>query len=151
MLISLHTVQWAAEECTRQKSGEMSVAWMIEGWLYAHRRRNQTIILRDVLALGSIVEPRTNRRGLRQVSVRVGSDIMLDWALVPAALDQLLNETRILQPDEWFRRYEEIHPFRDGNGRTGNILWNWLRGSLETADTPPDFWSAPSTPVRVRA
>lgn len=141
--ITLHVVQWAAQECEWQMSGEKSVAWMVEGWQYAYKHRNTVISLADVLQLGRVVEPRHNKNGLRKVGVRVGYDVKMDHTLVPAALEQLLAHQDDLTVTEWYRQYEEIHPFRDGNGRTGNILFNWLRGTLARPDFPPNLWHDP--------
>lgn len=134
-------VGWCARECTRQRSGEDSVSWMFDGWVYAHRHRNHTPILRDVLALGRIVEPRHNMGGLRTVGVRVGWDVKLAPELVSAALDQLITAWGELDPVEWFRRYEEVHPFRDGNGRTGAILMMWHAGHLDDPFDAPNLWA----------
>lgn len=136
-------IKWAAQECEWQQSGEMSVAWMIEGWQYAMMRRDKPIALQHVLDLGLLVEPRTNSNGLRKVGVRVGYDVKMSHTVVPHALDRLLEHQGDLDPVEWFREYEEIHPFRDGNGRTGNILYNWLLGTLPEPVFPPNLWHDP--------
>lgn len=139
-MVPLSVIRWAAQECEWQESGERSVAWMAEGWLYAQRNRNRAVALKDVLALGAIVEPRHNRDGLRRTGVRVGWNMKMHADLVPEALGQLLVSDD-LEPTEWFRQYEEIHPFRDGNGRTGNILFNWRSSTLLDPVFPPNLWA----------
>lgn len=42
--------------------------------------------------------------------------------------------------DMFYKMYEEIHPFSDGNGRTGKILYNYLCGTLENPIWPPNFF-----------
>lgn len=136
-------VDWAAVECRRQRSGELSVAWMLHAWQFAlstSLNKSRQITEPAVVEIGRLVEPYVNGRGYREVGVRVGSDVKLDWRQVPRAMANLVAAADTLEPGEWFYEYENIHPWRDGNGRSGSILWNWLRGSLTEPGEPPEFW-----------
>lgn len=136
----LYIVEFCAKECELQRSGEKSVAWMITAWQYA-LDLDTGLTMYDVQTLGMLVEPTKNKRGLRQSGVQVGNSVKMDWQLVPTALAQLVENWREIDPERWFLEYEEIHPFIDGNGRTGQILYNWLRGSLGAPVFAPNYWA----------
>jgi Fic/DOC family protein len=143
-LIPMDVIRWAADECERQQSGEQSVVWMLNGWLFAVKRSAGLVSREDVLHLAGVVEPRHNTgRGFRRVNVRVGFGVKGSWRSVPRQMANLIDARERLTPDEWYREYEEIHPFKDGNGRTGSILWNWMRGTVLSPEAPPDFWGSP--------
>ena len=65
----------------------------------------------------------------RDCMIYVGNRPGAPTDLVPSMIDDLLgivpyNEKTI---KAWHIDYEKIHPFRDGNGRTGRIIMNWQR------------------------
>ena len=148
---------WAAEECARQHSGEQSCGWMLAGWLHAYEHAAELPTETDILRVAHLVEPRFNdgtsyrRPGItpsgKRISgnVRVGANVKCRWEEVPGRMTRLVaflyDPKADVDPDEWYRHFEEAHPLADGNGRTGNILWNWLRGTLAHPEVPPDFWS----------
>ena len=54
-------------------------------------------------------------------------------ALTPERIEEKLNQLLLWLPKteedikKWHVEYEAIHPFEDGNGRTGRIFMNWQR------------------------
>ena len=49
-------------------------------------------------------------------------------------LNALLLDMEVVGPYETHVRYETLHPFTDGNGRSGRMLWLWQMG-----DAPRGF------------
>ena len=139
----LKIVRFCAIECELQQSGEQSVWWMLRAWEYALDHNNRRPTPDDVIRLGALVDPPKNAGGFRRVGVRVGWDVKGDWQNVPRQVANLCSADALaaLSPAEWFRQYEEAHPFRDGNGRTGQILFNWLNDTLHAPVWAPNFWN----------
>lgn len=120
--------------------------------------------------LGSLVEPQKNYSGFRQIPIYVGSNEKMNWERVPNALAILteqyyaghLNYKELTlsarsneqwelykyykkaecDEDIFYFEYEGIHPFRDGNGRTGKILYNYLLDRMDNPILPPNFWGS---------
>jgi hypothetical protein len=151
----MNVIDYVREEVTRQGhdveslDGIERVGWMLDAWSYALRKtsisdRKPTV--KDVIALGKLVERKKNKQGLRTCGVyvrtRTGIKRFPEWQEVPRLLDILFNQCpenkRELEPLEFYKAFEGIHAFVDGNGRVGKILLAWLSHTLYYPEFPPN-------------
>lgn len=138
----MQVIKFCAEECRHQESGELSVYWMLKAWNYALQRakKSRTFTEENVLVLGALIEPKENKSGFRHVPVTIKGKV-IPWEPIERGIANLLRFQDDLACDEVYAEYEKIHPYKDGNGRSGKVLFNWKNGTLSCPVFPaePDF------------
>lgn len=112
----------------------------IEGIYEQHRHDTHYHALKPLLALTSVtvrdlerfvkaVEPTAYLRTETHHNVWIGGHVAPPPGLSLPGLTRLLwevNEDRHVSPWWVHREYEHLHPFIDGNGRSGRALWLWM-------------------------
>lgn len=90
----------------------------------------------------SVVQPGAMLRDLPGLNVTVGAHVPPPGGpAVRRALEDLLDQVKafrfIVDPFEQdasfvtHHAYETLHPFTDGNGRSGRAVWLWQMGGIE--------------------
>lgn len=144
MEITMELLTWAAAECKRQQSGEDSVPRMVEATLYCYTDMRETWV-QTLLKLAEIVEPVKNVYGFRRQPVTIRGKVIPAYDNFYEHMEFLCGEAAVygITPEEWYQEFETLHPFNDGNGRVGAIMYNYLRGSeLNEMVVPPDYFDS---------
>lgn len=87
------------------------------------------LTVEEVVHFVGVYQPNAVLRDREGLDVRVGDYIApRGGPSVRAALAALLGEvnTNNRTPWEMHVRYEQLHPFTDGNGRSGRAVWYWM-------------------------
>lgn len=137
------------------------VEWMTDAWQWAldrfteGRRRPRVL---DVLYLSAMIEPEKNAGGYRTRPVYIGGREAPKASGVHRSMELLFDHIADVIPvqgrggqelitlegdmtaDDFYLEFEHIHPFIDGNGRTGKILHNWILGTLDDPVLIADYF-----------
>lgn len=107
-----------------------------------HVAFKKVLTLRDILATHRILMEKSDmdskyKGAIRDIYVTVDGRRCPDPFLVPALLDNFIFDFKDMDPTLAHIRFEKIHPFIDGNGRIGRIIWIWH--CIHTGKPYPEF------------
>lgn len=139
-------LNWLCELVQRNNGTPMEVYRVVRAYTDAQREADE---------LGGILHPTAdaihaigrkvhhlNRYGFRDTSLKIGGGKIIPAANFASELDNLCEDYMddVLGPDEWYYWFQILHPFLDGNGRVGAIVWRLMtpRGCCDY-DHPPRF------------
>ena len=90
--------------------------------------QSEVIIVDTMKDLVSVYQPYAQLRDKSGMNVQVGNYVAPPGGseIVTELRDHLVAvQSGKLSPFESYMRYEDLHPFTDGNGRSGRALWAW--------------------------
>lgn len=141
-------IDYCVEEVRRQGRGPLEVAHMLEAWANAMYRFptrisvERLLRVKDIILWGHLIEPTYNPPDkFRYMTVRVGDHVAPPPQDVPDLMDNfILHLGSMWTPEDAYFEFEYVHPFRDGNGRTGKIILNLLNQTMRNPVWPTNRW-----------
>ncbi len=120
------------ETIKRGDNKNKEIANSLAALAYIRDQKDFSSIRRLIKLHTALMSHEPNNLGLRKEPVVVGNFDTLPFTEIPAALRELFDwydkaNTTMYPPElafMFYYRFERIHPFRDGNGRTGRMLMN---------------------------
>lgn len=134
--------KFCIQECERQNDlTTEAVAGMVEAYCSAVMLDTFDIKLelRFLLEMATMIKPQNT--WFRQTPVTFANGQQgARWDAIPRLIDAWFEALDKFTPEEAYYEFEKIHPFEDGNGRVGAIIYNWLNGTLSDPIVPPNMF-----------
>jgi hypothetical protein len=140
----MHFLEFCIKECEIQEDnliGELNYMRRAYNYAWLYFDSTSVITLEFILNLGEMIKPKLNNKGIRTTPV-IFKNLTRGLApqLIQRALENLIEHQKEFSPEGFYKEFELIHPFEDGNGRVGAILYNMLNDSMNDPILPPDLF-----------
>jgi hypothetical protein len=139
--MSPEVTTWLFRQCEIQHATtESDIAGMQAAWIAAVDGE-QTVTINVIKGLGNLIDPVANPGG----RFRSGPAVFLNGGSAAKAADieyylvSLMRFIDTMTPAEFYRELMWIHPFKDGNGRMGALVYNMLNGTIDNPIDPPEY------------
>lgn len=125
----------------RKEDRQSMKAWL---WLLTQKKLDHSIIgqLQKIITKNQndlVFNQRGFYRDVSKINVSIGNFAGADFRMVKMFMDNWILDYKKLEPIEAHIRFEKIHPFVDGNGRTGRMIMWWQE--LHTGKLPTLFYA----------